>query len=219
LTNYRFAIAKSLRQGSSKLGRNHDLLGNDREGNLLGLIEDQVKENHDDKVNLKRMARSPFDEDIDEKEDSDEDDDVGEDETNVYPSSDTKTVTQTSVTNLKVSTSLPLTSTTAAFTVHPLMTNTTDETTKLPTVGSNSVPKVNTSVSEAPLSTESSSALPAKKGELELPSDYNKLVIPKLKDSNDSILVWVFLNIRSVRDIDESLEVSLFLFKKRNILS
>ncbi|ODM92443.1 hypothetical protein Ocin01_14245 [Orchesella cincta] len=54
---------------------------------------------------------------------------------------------------------------------------------------------------------------PAKKGELYLPEDYNNLVIPKLNlgkligiDSYSAVPVLVFLNIRSVRDIDESME-------------
>lgn len=55
---------------------------------------------------------------------------------------------------------------------------------------------------------------PPKKGELYLPEDYNNLVIPKLNlgkligiDAYSAVPVLVFLNIRSVRDIDESLEV------------
>lgn len=59
---------------------------------------------------------------------------------------------------------------------------------------------------------------PPKKGELYLPKDYNNLVIPKLNlgrligiDSYSAVPVLVFLNIRSVRDIDETMEVSLFL--------
>lgn len=56
---------------------------------------------------------------------------------------------------------------------------------------------------------------PAKKGELYLPEEYNNLVIPKLNlgkligiDSYSAVPVLIFLNIRSVRDIDEEMEVS-----------
>ncbi len=57
---------------------------------------------------------------------------------------------------------------------------------------------------------------PPKKGELYLPEDYNNLVIPKLNlgkligiNAYSAVPVLVFLNIRSVRDIDESLEVGV----------
>lgn len=58
---------------------------------------------------------------------------------------------------------------------------------------------------------------PAKKGELYLPEDYNNLEIPKLDAGKlfgikvsklSPVPVLVFLNIRSVRDIDELSEVS-----------
>jgi len=208
------------------------------EVDLLGLIiedqlEDDMEEYHHDKVTLKRTVRSPFDEDIDEKEDSDEDE--GEDEIIANPPPDKKNVTlglvtTTAKTTLKVSTSLPLTSTekpstAAPSTVDPQITtkSTREATTQAPTVGSSSTRNYELE-DELDFVRKREKAKrtrtpPPNKGILELPEDYNNLVIPKEKVTHEvlrrtktyylKLPVFVFLNIRSVRDIDESMDVSL----------
>ncbi|CAL8127379.1 unnamed protein product [Orchesella dallaii] len=150
-------FAKNSRQHSTKIGRknNDDLSDSDGDFDLFGLKidswEDDSTEYHDHDTTLKRVARSPFDEDIDEKEDSDEDDDEGDDETN---GSEKKSTTPSVTTTTKASNSSPVSiakSSTHASTIDPSTKPTTD-TSKIPPGSSSTLTiHVNTSVKPAPI--------------------------------------------------------------------